>query len=241
MKIIIYTLLFVFVVIPFEASAQYRGSLQFEEEKKEDKSAKPIPKVFSSQVTSTEEAARLDVINNNLYVSLWNFAGTDLIYQKKLYDLLKFERFKLTRYPAEFQGPTEEALENLNENYKIMQQEIENAHARYDVIREGIREEEYEILDPLWEEELAKFEKHADAYFKMQHDFLKTYNRMVRFILKQGGSYFYDASSGNLRFYQNSGLQFFGRTLDKLRKTSFEQRKHIRSKPPANVDPSFIK
>ncbi len=237
-KIIFATALFgfTFAAIAPDASAQYRGSLQFQEKKKEDKTAKPVPKLFSSKVTSTAEAERLDVINNNLYVSLWNFGRTDLIFQRKLYDLLKFERFKLTRYPAEFKGPTEEALKNLNDNYKKMQQEIDAAQTSYEIIREGIREEDYEILDSLWKDELQKFKEHSEVHFKMQHKFLKTYNVMVKFILKQGGSYYYDASSKGLHFYQNGGLQFFGKTYDKLRKISFEQRKHLRSKPPANID-----
>lgn len=236
-KIIFATALFGFMFLGYatDVSAQYRGSLQFQEKQKEEKKD-PVPKVFSSQVNSVDQAKRLDVILNNLYASLWNFGSADFIHQRKLYDLLKFERFKLTRYKDEFEGPMEVALENLNENYLRMQSEIKAANTSYELIRDGIIAEDYGVLDPLWESEMEKFEEHSDAHFKMQHEYLKTYQIMVKFILKQGGSYYYNASTKGLHFYQNGGLQYFSKVYDKLRKTSFEQRKHLRSKPPANVD-----
>lgn len=247
MKIIAYTLFltFLFAALPGQVYAQYRGAVQFSEraaeKKKKDPATAPVPKIFSSQVSSTKEAEKLDIIYNNLHASLWNFAGSDFIYQKKLYDLLKLERFKLTRYPAEFKGLMEDSMGNLNTNYKTMQSEIATARQSYVDIKEGIREADYEVLDVLWEEKLTAFETHSEAYFKMQHAFLKTYKSMVKFIIKQGGSYYYKPASRSLHFYQNSGKQYFGKTLDKLRRISFEQRKHIKSKPPANVDPTYIK
>ncbi len=242
-RFFVFTLLFVFVftVNSSDSHAQYRGSLQFQNEKDKDEAARPVPRVFSSKVNSVDQAEKLDVILNNLYVSLWNFSGTDFIYQKKLYSLLDFQRFKLTRYPAEFEGVIAESLTNINENYAKIQTEVANAKASYMDIREGIMDSDYETLDPLWEEEITKFEEHADTYFKMQHSYLKTYNSLVKFILRQGGSYYYDATSQSLRFYQNSTKQFFGKSYDKLRKISFEQRKLLRSRPPANVDLTFIK
>lgn len=241
----LYILAFVVVIaslgLSSQAHAQYRGSIQFEKKKKEDKAAKPVPRVFSSKVKSVDQAEKLDQSLNALYVSLWNFAGTDFIYQRKLYDLLKFERFKLTRYPAEFEGVSAEALDNLNENYSKIQAEIVTADILYDEIQPGILEEDKEMLAELWEQEMETFKNHSDLYFKMQHRYLKTYATMVRFILKQGGTYYYDASSRSLRFYQNSTKQFFGKTYDRLRQISFEQRKHLRTRTPANVDITLVK
>lgn len=242
-RFFVFTLLFVFAFTGYstQSFAQYRGSLQFQDEKKEDKAARPVPRVFSSKVNSVDQAEKLDRILNNLYVSLWNFAGTDFIYQRKLYSLMDFERFKLTRYPAEFDGVVADALQNMNENYTKLQNEIVTAQLTYEDTREGIIESDIETLDPLWADEIAKFEKHAEGFFKMQHTYLKTYNVLVKFILKQGGGYYYDASSHSLKFFQNSVGQFFAKKYDKLRQTSFDQRKLLRSHPPANVDLNFIK
>lgn len=239
-----FAFLFIFVCfVSTEAFAQYRGGLQFQNKPggaAKDLTAPPVAKVFSSKVSSAQQAEKLDIILNNLYVSLWNFAGSDFVYQRQLYDLLKFERFKLTRYAAEFSGPMDSAMGNLNENYQKMKDEIALANQDFANIKEGIREEDYEVLDPLWEEEIAKLEAFVEEYFKMQHDYLRTYNKMVNFIIKQGGSYYYKPGSRSLHFYKNQGKVYFGKTYDRLRKISYDQRQHLRSKPPAGADPSYI-
>ena len=109
------------------ASAQkYHGDLRngATDTVHDDKAAKPVIKVFSSKVLSTVQAEKLDVIYNNLAVSLWNYAVTDFRYQKKLFSLMESKRFKTTRYSKEFSHDMDGALKNLNNNHREMMDEI---------------------------------------------------------------------------------------------------------------------
>ena len=173
--------------LPSAAYAQYKGAYSGKKGKFKDPAARPVPRVFSSQVTSTNEAEKLDKIYNELYVSLWNYAITDFNYQKKLYALIKSERFQVTRYSKEFSGDMSDSIDNLNRNYNNMLADIETTNKKYEDIKEGIRAVDYETLDMLWPEKIEKFHTHAIEYFKMQHAFLKTYRALVAFIIKQGG------------------------------------------------------
>ncbi len=222
--------------------AQYRGSLtpSTQGQSSQDEALPPVPKIFSSKVTSADEAAKLDVLFNTLNQSLWNYAGTDFIYQKKLYSLIQPERFKLTRYAAEFETDLKDAMNNLNSNYKRMQDEISDARIQYTFIKEGIRPEDYTVLDPLWNTSLNEFEARIDSYFKMQNSFLNTYKSLTDFILRKGGSYYYDSSRQGVAFYNFGDYQFYGQAKDKLNKIRFEQRKLLRANPPANIDLSYL-
>ena len=230
---------------PTNASAQkYLGDLPRGGEKPEvqkDKAAKPVTKVFSSKVMSTTQAEKLDVLYNNLSVSLWNYAITDFRYQKKLFSLMESKRFKTTRYSKEFSRDLDAALKNLNKNHSDLMSEITKAEDEYVFVREAIRSIDYEILDPLWRKKMDEFETRANTYFKMQHAFLKTYRNLVAFILKQGGSYYYKTDTQRVHFYRFEGYKFFGKSLDRLNKISYEQRKFLRENPPANIDLDSVK
>tara|TARA_R110002095_G_scaffold74358_1_gene63422 strand:+ start:1324 stop:2070 length:747 start_codon:yes stop_codon:yes gene_type:complete len=222
------------------AHAQYRGSYTKKNEKYVDRAAPPVPKVFSSQVTSVNEAVKLDELYNELYISLWNYAITDFNYQKKLYTLVEPERFQVTRYPKEFTGDMSDGLDNLNRNYKNMLSDIEHADAQYKEIKVGIRKQDYEVLDKLWPEKIEEFRTFAKQYFGLQHKFLTTYRSLVGFIIKQGGSYYFDTTEYNVKFYQFGGYKFFGQSLDRLHKISYEQKKMLKENAPAHVDVTTI-
>jgi len=202
----------------------------------EDPRAKPVPRIFSSDMVSTASGEKLDVVYNNLLASLWNYSVTDFRYQNKLMLLMKNERFKTTRYSKEFSRDLDDALANLNANYKSMLDDITFAEERYKTVREEIRSIDYEILDPLWREKINAFKERSKTYFKMQHSFLKTYRTLVAFILKQGGSYYYKEETNRVYFYRFEGYEFFAKSLDKLNRISFEQRKFLKQEPPANFD-----
>lgn len=221
------------------AFAQYKGAVTPTPQQRQDPTAKPIPKVFSSRVASVEQALKLDRLYYNLEVTLWNYGVTDLIYQRELYELLKAERFKITRYTAEFEGPLNNAMQNLKDNYKSMKDEIAQANEEYQFIRRGILEDDREALDTLWAQRVKAFEDRSMTYFKMQNKYLNTYKSMVNFIISQGGSYAYNGIDG-IRFYQVGGYKFFARTLDSLRKTTYNQRIYLRSNAPVNVDLSML-
>lgn len=238
-KIIIITGLFLsFVSTPLIADAQnYKGGYSGEEKKKKkDRAVKPVPKIFSSKLESSAQAERLDVIYENLLVSLWNYSITDFIYQKKLYSHIKPEKFQTTRYAKEFTTDMNASMDNLNKNYKNMMSDIDKAQEKYTEIKEDIKISDHEILEPLWEEKIDEIRAHAETHFKMQGKFLNLYKNLVKFILKQAGSYYYKAADQRVYFYKFGGYKFYGQSIDKLRMISFKQRKHLRSMPPANID-----
>ncbi len=237
-KIIIAAFLFVsFAVAPSIATAQgYKGGYSTKKENKRERALKPAPRVFSSKLISTAQAEKLDVIYDNLFVSLWGYAATDFVYQKKLYTLIEPEKFQLTRYSKEFSGDLNASMDNLNKNYKKMLADIENAEEKYLEIKKGIKMVDHEILEPLWTEKISEFREKVDIYFKMEHKFLNTYKNLVGFIIKQAGSYYYKASDQRVYFYKFGGYQFYGQSIDKLRKISYEQRKLLKTIAPANIN-----
>jgi len=223
-------------ISPDAHAQQYQGEYAPQQKKYKDKAAPPVPRVFSSQVTSAQEAQKLDIIYNELYVSLWNYAITDFNYQKIFYSLVQPQKFETTRYSKEFSGVLKNAIENLNQNHKNMIDDVNAANEKYIEIKEGIRQIDYETLDPLWEEKISEFKAHAKRYFTMQHKYLKAYKSLVEFIIEQGGSYYYVQNERSVKFYDFSGYKYFGQSIDRLRKITFEQKKMLREKIPANVD-----
>lgn len=206
---------------------------------KKDKATRPIAKVFSSQISSVQQGENLDIIYNNLYVSLWFYAGVNFVHQKKLSDKVRPAKFQLTRYKKEFTGDLEKAMNNLNNGYKDMIADIENAEKQYIEIREGVRADDHEKLDALWKKKIIEFRGKADTYFKLQHKFLNTYKSLVSFILKQGGKYSYKSAEKRVVFYSFGGYKFYGQSIDSLRMVSFKQRKLLRENAPAGVNSDF--
>ena len=222
--------------VPQAASAQYLGSYDAQKKKKYvDAAARPVPRVFSSKVRSTQEAEKLDQLYNQLFISLWNYAISDMNYQKKLYILLEGERFKTTRYAKEFSVPLEGAMDTLNQNHNSLKDDIKQANEQYEIIKEGILVVDHPTIDKLWPEKVKEFEIHAQKYFDMQFAFLKTYRALVGFIMKQGGSYYYDSAERAVKFYDLSGWRYYGESLDKLRKITYTQKQHLKQRVPANV------
>ncbi|MCK5375110.1 MAG: hypothetical protein KAJ40_07485 [Alphaproteobacteria bacterium] len=219
------------------AHAQYHGyypGQQIAEEK--NKTTPIIPQIFSSQVSSVQQAKKIDVLYNTLYVSLWNYAMSDVNYQKKLYNLISSEHFQTTRYMAEFSETMNNAMVNLNENYKKLHKNIDAANREYLHIKETIRLADYDVLDKLWSEKIAEYEQRANNYFKMQHEFLNTYRALVAFIIKQGGGYYYDTSERSVKFFKFGAYEYFAKALDKLYKLTYEQKKLLKLHVPATED-----
>ncbi|PCI98058.1 MAG: hypothetical protein COB14_08325 [Alphaproteobacteria bacterium] len=208
-------------------------------QKPKDKAARPVPKVFSSQTSSVQQGLKLDAIYNNLYVSLWLYAGVNFVHQKKLSAKMRPEKFQLTRYTKEFSGDMTKAMDNLNNGYNDMLADIENAEKQYIEIKEGITAADHEKLDALWKEKITEFTSKAKTYFKLQHHFLNTYRKLVNFILKQSGSYTYKSNEKQVYFYKFGGYKFYGQSIDSLRMTSFKQRKLLRENAPAGVNANF--
>ena len=206
---------------------------------KKDKAQRPIAKVFSSKISSVKQGEHLDIIYNNLYVSLWLYAGVGFVHQKKLSDKVSANKFQNTRYKKEFSGSIEKAMGHLNSSYKDMQGDIENAETQYIEIRKAIRPIDHETLDALWKEKMTEFNNKSGMYFKLQHKFISTYGKLVKFILQQNGKYTYKSAERVVAFYNFGGYQFYGKSIDSLRMTSYKQRKLLRENAPAGVDPDF--
>lgn len=224
-----------------QARAQnyHGGYTKSSKAEKKDKAARPVAKVFSSQISSVQQGEKLDIIYNNLFVSLWFYAGTNFVHQKKLSDKVRPAKFQFTRYKKEFSGDLDKAMKNLNSGYKDMIADIENAEKLYIEIREGVRDTDHKKLDALWKEKIAEFRSKADTYFKLQHKFLNTYRGLVSFILKQSGKYSYKSAEKRVIFYSFGGYKFYGQSIDSLRMVSFKQRKLLRENAPAGVNSDF--
>ncbi len=214
----------------------YYGQTVEGEQKKEEELLRPVPKVFSSKLVSVDQGQKLDVLYNNLLTSLWVYASTDFVYQKKMYSLMAQERFKLTRHSKEFTGVLDDAMASLNKNYKSMLSDIGKAEQEYEIVKEGIKEEDYDTLEILWDEKISDFRKKVDQYFKMQNKYLNIYRNLVGFILKQNGGYYFDSYKNMVHFYKFGGYKFYGKSIDSLRRISFEQRELLRTVAPANTD-----
>ncbi len=219
------------------AAQSYRGAYpgSATDNKKKDEDAS-IPKIFSSQVASVQQAEKVDLLYAKLLLSLINYATTDFSYQTKMYDLVSAERFQYTRYSKEFSGTLKDGMSSLNKNYNAILADIQNAKAEYLIIRDGIRPVDYETLDPLWERKIAEFKEVADAHFKLQGRFLNTYKSLIDFILKQGGSYYYKSDDQRVYFYKFGGYKFFGKSLDQLRRVSYEQKKNLKENASATFE-----
>ncbi len=206
---------------------------------KKDEAQRPIAKVFSSKISSAKQGEHLDIIYNNLYVSLWLYASTGFVHQKKLSNKVTPDKFQNTRYKKEFSGSIEKAMENLNNSYREMQDDIENAERQFVEIRPAIRAADHETIDKLWKDKIDEFRNKSDMYFKLQHKFLNTYGKLVKFIMQQNGRYTYKSGEKAVAFYNFGGYQFYGKSIDSLRMTSFKQRKLLRENAPSGVDPEF--
>lgn len=241
MKNVVYIIAFVVSLSCFSSTsyAQFLGSLETQQEES-DPSAAPVAKIFSSKVVSVIEARKLDVIYDELKVSLWNLASTDFAHQSKLNEIIEPQRFKLTRYAAEFDNDLNAALKVLNEQSAAMKNEIKHANDQYQKIRDGVISNDYEILDALWAEKIKSFEALSERYFKMQFAYLKVYKNLVKFILQEAGSYYYNTAASRVDFYDVAAYQYYVKSLDRMNKISYEQRKLLRSDPPANIDPTII-
>ncbi len=228
----------VICIVPNTSYAQqYTGDFSKPAEKtKQERYELPIPRIFSTDAVGVKQAEKLDRIYDNLFVSLWNYSSTDFIHQQTLMTLMENEKFRTTRYAQEFTPHMDDALDNLNENYKSMMNDIAYAREQYSEIREGLRMADEKKIEPLWNEKLVAFEKTAKTYFKMQHDFLNTYRNLVGFVLKQGGSYYYKNDTKGVYFYKFGSYHYFGKAIDKLRKISYDQRQFLKANPPANAE-----
>lgn len=184
-----------------------------------EEAAKPVyaPRVFSSRLTEEKPAQALDRLYYTLSVALRGYALVDATHQERLMELMEPYRFETTRYPAEFKPDMDDAMEDLNKNYKKMQEEIAKADKAFAAIRSDFSPENREAVDTLWEEQKKVFADRSNAYFSLQHDFLLTYKGLVDFILKRPGTYYYNTGTRKMTFNNIGAYRYFGKSVDNLR------------------------
>ncbi|MBI1300903.1 MAG: hypothetical protein GC137_04500 [Alphaproteobacteria bacterium] len=202
------------------------------EDKKEFKN--PVPRVFSSEVTSADEARRLDNVYDSLLETLWRYAASDFNLQAKLMELLAPSEFKKTRFSKEFEGPLENSMENLNRNFNALKKDIESANKVFQDVKLGIRKEEQDKVERLWNEKIKAFEDFAKTYFKSQEKFLNTYRNFVKFIIEQKGGYYYRRDRNDVSFYKNGAYRYYAQSMDTIKNIQHQQRQYLKAKPPAN-------
>lgn len=205
-----------------------------EEPEKKKEEALPVPKVFSSQLRSTAQAERIDILYYELQQSLWDSAQIGFQFHETLMEHLKPQYFQMTRYAGEFKGDMDASMASLNTLYKDMKKKIAEADERVMLIRSGIAPDEQTQYDRLWSAKKEELLAVSEKYFKSEHDYLQTYNSLVSFILKQSGSYYYDSGVNAVKFTRMGGYRFFGSQIDKLNAITVQQKKIL-----LDFSPSF--
>jgi len=182
-----------------------------------------VPRIFSSQVVNVKAGEKLDADYYNLSVLLEGFAEIDRSYKEALFELLQPHYFQVTRRAAEFRKDLETANNSLKENHKKIQDAIESFVKSYDVEAEKFSPQDKEILASMKDKAIKGFKDKSEAYFQRQAKFLKVYSALVRFILKNGGSYYYDSASKGVAFYQAGHYKYFGKLVDQLNELDYQQ------------------
>ncbi|MCB1782722.1 MAG: hypothetical protein KDI13_01885 [Alphaproteobacteria bacterium] len=184
-----------------------------------------VPRIFSARLAGDEAAAaKLDRVYYNLNLTLRDYAQVDTIHQKNLMELMQPFHFKLSRYGAEFRRELKQGMDDLNKNYKSMQNDLKTADEAYGVVIRGFSEENQKTVEALWKSQRQVFVDRSNKYFGLQSKFLNTYKSLVHFLIDQGGNYYYDQETQKVAFYDVGAYTYFGKTLENLIQIGRDQR-----------------
>lgn len=182
-----------------------------------------VARVFSSKFETPKRGEALDRLYHNLNATLAAFSAIDDSFKGQLWELMQPYKFQLTRRPDEFKPSLDKALEGLNDNYKSMQKAISNYEQESKQIIDRLPEADKETAEGIWKDTLTSFKGKSDKYFKLQHQYLATYRGLVKFILSQNGSYYYDSPTDKIGFYGFGVYNKYANMVDKINKIHFEQ------------------
>ncbi len=228
MKILSF-LVFVFslgcvVFTPASSYAQVIGQYTPADERAEEEELEVIvARVFSSKFENPNRGQQLDRLYHNLNVTLAAFSAIDDSYKGQLWELMRPYNFQLTRRAEEFKPILDKSLEALNDNYKSMQGAIKKYEQDSLRIIERLPANDKQTAEQIWKETMALFNEKSGQYFKLQHQYLNTYRALVKFILGQNGSYFYDSPTDKIGFYGFGVYNKYANLVDKLNKIHFKQ------------------
>lgn len=188
-----------------------------------------VPRIFSSKVTSVRQAEKLDLKYHDLTIVLNGYAELDASYRQRMFEQIQPFKFQVTRRKEEFSKDIEDAKRALKDNYKKTKSLIEGFQKELDEQSKFYTEAERETIRATGEQAIKSFEKKSGEYFKLQANFIKTYSQLVRFILANGGSYYYDSGRKGVAFYNPGHYNTFVKYVDDLKKIDFDQAQLIKS------------
>lgn len=213
-----------FVAAKPALSQQLKGQYNPPPKVAEEEALDPVvPRVFSSQLVNVKAGEKLDADYYNLSLLLEGFAEIDRSYKGALFELIQPHHFQVTRRATEFRRDLETANNSLKENYKRTQDAIEGFAKTYDMEVEKFSSQDKDVLASMKDKAIKSFKDKSEAYFQRQAKFLKIYSNLVRFILKNGGSYYYDSGSKGVAFYQAGHAEYFAKLVDQLRELDYQQ------------------
>lgn len=188
-----------------------------------------VPRVFSSQVSSVKQAEQLDIKYHDLSIVLNGYAEIDAGYRERMVELIEPFKFQITRRKEEFTKDIEDAKRALKENYKKNQTLIENFEKDLNEQAKFYTEAERETIKKTGKHAIESFENKSGEYFKLQAKFIKTYSQLIRFILANGGSYYYDSGRKAVAFYNPGEANTFVKMVDELNMINFNQKQIMKS------------
>lgn len=210
--------------------AQVKGQYTPKPQKPEETELPPtVPRVFSSKVTSPKMAEKLDLKYYDLITVLNGYAEADLSYRVRLMELMEPYKFQITRRKEEFEKDIIQAKNTLKDNYKNIQALIADFDKDFSQISKGFSKPDQKALNLAHKAAVGTFERKSKEYFDLQADFIKNYSHLVRFILENGGGYYFEEARQSVMFYNAGHYNTFGKYIDKLNKIGFAQGQIIKS------------
>lgn len=188
-----------------------------------------VPRVFSSQVSSVKQAEKLDIKYHDLTIVLNGYAEIDSGYRQRMMELIEPFKFQITRRKEEFTKDIDDAKRALKDHYKKTKTLIESFENDLNEQAKLYTEAERETIKSVGKQAIESFERKSSEYFKLQAKFIKTYGQLIRFILSNGGGYYYDSGRKDVAFYNAGHYNTFGKMVDDLNKINFDQVQIIKS------------
>ncbi len=182
-----------------------------------------VPRVFSSQVIDVKRAEELDQKFYSLTVVLKGYADIDATYKDRLFELLEPVHFQVTRRGKEFRKDIANAKKAVNENYKNLNKYVEQYRVDLKAALADFKPEDKSIIEKVSDEALKNYLVEANKYFDLQAQFIRTYQKLVTFLLDRNGGYYYSADDKSLSFYDAGDVQVYAKLYDTLKKINYEQ------------------
>ena len=210
-------------------SQQLKGQYNPQPKVVEEETLDPVvPRVFSSQVSDVQKAEKLDQALYSLTLVLNGFVEVDATYKERLFELLQPYKFQVTRRGQEFRKDIASAKKTVKESYDSLNNYVEQYRVNLKAELENFKPEDRKIIEQISEEALKSYLVQANKYFDLQARFIKTYQKLVTFILKNSGGYYHTEGSKVISFYDPGIAESYAKLFDTLTKINFNQVQLVR-------------